>query len=199
MTPGHKRCFSLLFPAPRLLSNGRPRAHTIDFSCPTVGNHVKSSYVNQASSDSELHRQRLRPLSESLTNMAEAGTKKGDKDSVQQSRGIILPNVANMKQNVSDKVAQVTRVEVTRVEETRVEETRVEETRVEVTRVEVTRVEVTRVEVTRVEVTHVEPISHRASVCSGMYQGTWVFRDSRLTLTEMFGGHMKRFRVKSRG
>ncbi|XP_055885138.1 potassium voltage-gated channel subfamily H member 6-like isoform X4 [Biomphalaria glabrata] len=93
--------------APRLLPNGRPRAHTIDFTCPTVLNHVKSSFVNQASSDSELHRQRLRHLSESVTNLGEGGNKKGDKDGVTPPRGIIMPNVANMKQNVSDKVAQV--------------------------------------------------------------------------------------------
>ncbi|KAI8792807.1 potassium voltage-gated channel subfamily H member 6 isoform X2, partial [Biomphalaria glabrata] len=99
--------------APRLLPNGRPRAHTIDFTCPTVLNHVKSSFVNQASSDSELHRQRLRHLSESVTNLGEGGNKKGDKDGVTPPRGIIMPNVANMKQNVSDKVAQMSLLQTT--------------------------------------------------------------------------------------
>ncbi|CAL1528803.1 unnamed protein product, partial [Lymnaea stagnalis] len=74
---------------------------------PTVVNHVKTNFVNQASSDSELHRQRVRPLADSLGNLVESCTKRGDKDVVDPPKGIILPNVANMKQNVSDKVAQV--------------------------------------------------------------------------------------------
>ncbi|XP_059148372.1 potassium voltage-gated channel subfamily H member 2-like [Physella acuta] len=85
----------------------RARAHTIESSCPSVVNHVKPNYVSQASSDSELNR-RLRPLDDSLSNVAEAGSRRGDKDGAPAPpKGIILPNVANMKQNVSDKVAQV--------------------------------------------------------------------------------------------
>lgn len=71
-------------------------------------NHVKSNYVNLASSDSELHRQRLRPLTDSLTNLTDAGKRGLDgKDGAGAPAGIILPTVANMKQNVSEKVAQV--------------------------------------------------------------------------------------------
>ena len=72
-------------------------------------NHVKSNFVNQqqASSDSELHRGRQpRHLNDSLTNLGD-GTGRRPQDGGVTARGIILPNVANMKQNVSEKVAQV--------------------------------------------------------------------------------------------
>ncbi|GFR68692.1 potassium voltage-gated channel subfamily H member 2-like [Elysia marginata] len=72
-------------------------------------NHVRSNFVNQqqASSDSELHRGRPpRHLNDSLTNIGDAAGRRPQDGGV-STKGIILPNVANMKQNVSEKVAQV--------------------------------------------------------------------------------------------
>ncbi|RUS92220.1 hypothetical protein EGW08_000073, partial [Elysia chlorotica] len=72
-------------------------------------NHVKSHFVTQqqACSDSELHRGHAhRQLTDSLTNLGD-GTGRRPQDGAVTARGIILPNVANMKQNVSEKVAQV--------------------------------------------------------------------------------------------
>ncbi|KAK3780245.1 hypothetical protein RRG08_047235 [Elysia crispata] len=88
--------------------NGRRRAHTLESSSPSA-NHVKSNFVNQqqASSDSELHRGHpARHLNDSLTNLGD-GTGRRPQDGGVTARGIILPNVANMKQNVSEKVAQL--------------------------------------------------------------------------------------------
>ncbi|GFN92033.1 hypothetical protein PoB_001853900 [Plakobranchus ocellatus] len=93
-----------------MVPNGRRRAHTLESSSPSA-NHVKSNFVNQqqASSDSELHRGRsARHLDDSLTNLGEAGGRRPQDGGV-TARGIILPNVANMKQNVSEKVAQIFR------------------------------------------------------------------------------------------
>ncbi|XP_046350011.2 potassium voltage-gated channel subfamily H member 6-like isoform X1 [Haliotis rufescens] len=89
-----------------LLPNGRPRAHTFD-SWPTV-NHVKANFMNQASSDSELAKHRMKPFVDSHSNLTD-GIKSESKDGMLSSaaKGILLPGVANMKQNVSEKVAQV--------------------------------------------------------------------------------------------
>ena len=77
-----------------------------------MSNHIKSPYVNQAqaASDTELHKLRQRPLNDSSGNIAEETAwqkRQDDKEPVVTSRGIILPNVGLMKQNVSEKVAQV--------------------------------------------------------------------------------------------
>ncbi|XP_055959175.1 potassium voltage-gated channel subfamily H member 7 [Patella vulgata] len=98
------------------LANGRPRAHTLDSffrkyrskSGPT-GNHIRSNFVNTASSDSELAKHRAKQFTDSISNIASDSIKKTpDKDGVlPTAKGLLLPNMQNMKQNVSEKVAQV--------------------------------------------------------------------------------------------
>ncbi|CAH1789257.1 unnamed protein product [Owenia fusiformis] len=73
------------------------------------GNHLKN-FLNQASSDSDLSRHKANLISNSLTNIAnEVIFKKSqDKDSIiSSSKGLFLPSVQNVKNNVSEKVAQV--------------------------------------------------------------------------------------------
>ncbi|XP_076094597.1 voltage-gated inwardly rectifying potassium channel KCNH6-like isoform X5 [Mytilus galloprovincialis] len=84
----------------------RPRAQTIGSR---IGNHVKSSMIIQASSDSELIKNRAKQVNDSLGNAtADNMNKMPDPDgSIPSAKGIFLPNVQNMKHNVSEKVAQV--------------------------------------------------------------------------------------------
>lgn len=74
-----------------------------------IGNHVKSSMIIQASSDSELIKNRAKQVNDSLGNAtADNMNKMPDPDgSIPSAKGIFLPNVQNMKHNVSEKVAQV--------------------------------------------------------------------------------------------
>ena len=76
-----------------------------------TGNHLKHNLLNQASSDSELNKHRAKPISNSLSNIANdvLYRKSHDKDSLMSSskQGIFLPNVQNVKHNVTEKVAQV--------------------------------------------------------------------------------------------
>ncbi|CAC5406767.1 Potassium voltage-gated channel unc-103,Potassium voltage-gated channel subfamily H member 2,Potassium voltage-gated channel subfamily H member 4,Potassium voltage-gated channel subfamily H member 5,Potassium voltage-gated channel subfamily H member 7,Potassium voltage-gated channel subfamily H member 1,Potassium voltage-gated channel protein eag,Potassium voltage-gated channel subfamily H member 8,Potassium voltage-gated channel subfamily H member 6,Potassium voltage-gated channel subfamily H member 3 [My len=84
----------------------RPRAQTIGSR---IGNHIKSNMINQASSDSELIKNRAKQVNDSLANAtADNMNKMPDPDgSIPSAKGIFLPNVQNMKHNVSEKVAQV--------------------------------------------------------------------------------------------
>lgn len=71
-----------------------------------VGHLFRANVINQASSDSQLAKNRTK-FSDSLNDMDwEPGN---DRDgAAKDNRGpIFLPNVANMKHNVSEKVAQV--------------------------------------------------------------------------------------------
>lgn len=71
-----------------------------------VGHLFRANVINQASSDSQLAKNRTK-FSDSLNDMDwEPGN---DRDGpAKDNRGpIFLPNVANMKHNVSEKVAQV--------------------------------------------------------------------------------------------
>ena len=76
---------------------------------PATGNHVKP--LNTASSDSELHRFRTKPLSNSLVNVANDVRFKQhsqDRDSlVSSSKQGILFSPIGLKHNVTEKVAQV--------------------------------------------------------------------------------------------
>ncbi|CAC5406765.1 Potassium voltage-gated channel unc-103,Potassium voltage-gated channel subfamily H member 2,Potassium voltage-gated channel subfamily H member 4,Potassium voltage-gated channel subfamily H member 5,Potassium voltage-gated channel subfamily H member 7,Potassium voltage-gated channel subfamily H member 1,Potassium voltage-gated channel protein eag,Potassium voltage-gated channel subfamily H member 8,Potassium voltage-gated channel subfamily H member 6,Potassium voltage-gated channel subfamily H member 3 [My len=73
-----------------------------------IGNHIKSNMINQASSDSELIKNRAKQVNDSLANAtADNMNKMPDPDgSIPSAKGIFLPNVQNMKHNVSEKVAQ---------------------------------------------------------------------------------------------
>ncbi len=75
-----------------------------------TGNHIKQ--LNSASSDSELHRFRTKPLSNSLTNMAALNSdvlfkqQSLDRDSMTSSKGLLFSPIG-LKHNVTEKVAQV--------------------------------------------------------------------------------------------
>ncbi|XP_025096460.1 potassium voltage-gated channel subfamily H member 6-like isoform X3 [Pomacea canaliculata] len=86
---------------------GRPRAHTLDLSGPTR-NHVRPQ-VGQSVSDPELGRHQMKQMSGSVVSLSGDDSKKHpERDGVASSaRGLLLPSVQNMKQNVSEKVAQV--------------------------------------------------------------------------------------------
>ncbi|XP_022308750.2 voltage-gated inwardly rectifying potassium channel KCNH6-like isoform X7 [Crassostrea virginica] len=82
----------------------RPRANTI--STWGMGQLFRANIVNQASSDSELAKNRAK-FADSFNELdGELGHSR--EEQVKDHRGpIFLPNVANMKHNVSEKVAQV--------------------------------------------------------------------------------------------
>ncbi len=75
-----------------------------------TGNHIKQ--LNSASSDSELHRFRTKPLSTSLSNMAALNNdmlykqRSLDRDSMTSSKGLLFSPIG-LKHNVTEKVAQV--------------------------------------------------------------------------------------------
>ncbi|KAL5007461.1 hypothetical protein ScPMuIL_016267 [Solemya velum] len=72
------------------------------------GNHIKPNLINQASSDSELARYKTKQLTQSMGNLTSALMNSHDRDGILPSaKGLILPNVSNMKHNVSEKVVQV--------------------------------------------------------------------------------------------
>ncbi|XP_078320838.1 voltage-gated inwardly rectifying potassium channel KCNH6-like isoform X2 [Crassostrea virginica] len=82
----------------------RPRANTI--STWGMGQLFRANIVNQASSDSELAKNRAK-FADSFNELdGELGHSR--EEQVKDHRGpIFLPNVANMKHNVSEKVAQL--------------------------------------------------------------------------------------------
>ena len=72
-------------------------------------NHMKHNCTNQASSDSELAKYRTTQLGDldHLELNPDFLAWSEDKDGAFPSKGMFLPNVQNMKHNVSQKVAQV--------------------------------------------------------------------------------------------
>ncbi|XP_064648680.1 potassium voltage-gated channel subfamily H member 6-like isoform X3 [Lineus longissimus] len=88
------------------LPNGRPRANSFN---PTTGNHMKSSLLNQASSDSELTKYKTNVLSNSLSNVGNDLIRRNqEREFSGSTKGFLFPQVASsMKHNVSEKVAQV--------------------------------------------------------------------------------------------
>ncbi|ESO87949.1 hypothetical protein LOTGIDRAFT_126829 [Lottia gigantea] len=74
-----------------------------------IKNMKNMNFINTASSDSELAKHRAKQFTDSISNIASDSVKKTpDKDGVlPTAKGLLLPNMQNMKQNVSDKVAQV--------------------------------------------------------------------------------------------
>ena len=70
-----------------------------------MGNHIKSGMMNQASSDSELTKFKTKLL---LEGHGDFDPELLHKDA-QNAKGIFLPGMQNMKHNVSEKVAQVSR------------------------------------------------------------------------------------------
>jgi hypothetical protein len=66
--------------------------------------------INTASSDSELVKNRAKQVNDNLSSTLVDHLNKSiaDQDgSIPSAKGIFLPNVQNMKHNVSEKVAQV--------------------------------------------------------------------------------------------
>ncbi|XP_060073878.1 potassium voltage-gated channel subfamily H member 2-like [Ylistrum balloti] len=89
-------------------ANGRARAYTVGS---WTGNHVKSNCINQTCSDSELAKHRTKQLTDSSGNLLADSLQVGwtpERDGVMpgSGKGVFLPNVQNMKHNVSEKVAQ---------------------------------------------------------------------------------------------
>ncbi|KAK3109016.1 hypothetical protein FSP39_021204, partial [Pinctada imbricata] len=78
-----------------------------------MANHVKQNCINQASSDSELNKNRTRIDMGDLTSHIQDThhlfhrNEEVKAKSHQNSKNIFLPNVQNMKHNVSEKVAQI--------------------------------------------------------------------------------------------
>ncbi|XP_069110947.1 voltage-gated inwardly rectifying potassium channel KCNH6-like isoform X2 [Argopecten irradians] len=94
------------------ISNGRARAYTVGS---WTGNHVKSNCINQTCSDSELAKHRTKQLTDSSGNLLADSLQVGwtpDRDGAMpgSGKGVFLPNVQNMKHNVSEKVAQASSV-----------------------------------------------------------------------------------------
>ncbi|XP_021374212.1 potassium voltage-gated channel subfamily H member 6-like [Mizuhopecten yessoensis] len=90
------------------IANGRARAYTVGS---WTGNHVKSNCINQTCSDSELAKHRTKQLTDSSGNLLADSFQMGwtqERDGVMPGtgKGVFLPNVQNMKHNVSEKVAQ---------------------------------------------------------------------------------------------
>lgn len=78
------------------------------FSAGPTRNHVRPQ-VGQSVSDPELGRHQMKQMSGSVVSLSGDDSKKHpERDGVASSaRGLLLPSVQNMKQNVSEKVAQV--------------------------------------------------------------------------------------------
>ena len=78
-----------------------------DLYFPVMGNHIKSSLMNQASSDSELTKFKTKLLLEAQGDLQDPDLHKDGSN----TKGLFLPGVQNMKHNVSEKVAQVSDVD----------------------------------------------------------------------------------------
>lgn len=68
-----------------------------------MANHVKSNFTGQASSDSELAKYKAKAQEDSIGNLVDG---KKDIDGV-LSTTKLLPNVQNMRQNVTEKLGLV--------------------------------------------------------------------------------------------